>query len=217
MIPIKGARAPSVTRYRDGGVTAIITSNLETELLKRAHAAAGAALSLLQDEAAIVAQSAHAAWYGPNGVDRETGLSGDNAVVTTIRPDAVTVGIGSTDARKAGGRYRTIDGVVTKIAGSERFVAVFVHRARRLSVVRKQVSNAEWWDTDPTMRANYRPRRAGAEHEADPPGTGPYVYVPNPRASDGKGLMNEFVVFPMRKRFNTLLPRLQVAVGEAVK
>lgn len=201
MIPIKGGRAPSVTRFRDGGVTAIITSNLETELLKRAHAAAGAALSLLQDEAHAVADAAHSSWYGSNGVTRRTGKSGDIAVVTTVTPDAVRVGLGSTDDRQAGGR----------------FVAMFVKRPGRLSLIRKEVTNDEWWGTPKAMRANYRPRRKGAENEADPPGSGPYIYVPNPLASDGKGLMNEFVRKPTTIRFKALLPRLETVVAKAVK
>ena len=87
-----------------------------------------------------------------------------------------------------------------------------MHRPRSLSLARKEVDNDTWWATPASMRANYRPRRKGKENEADPPGSGPYIYVLNPLASDGKKLMDEHVRKPATSKMKDMSPALRDAI-----
>src|SRR3990167_2623278 len=69
----------------------------------------------------LTSPQARAAWCGPAGVRRVTGLSGDIRVVTTIDAGRgeLRVSVGSTDPRMAGGRP----------------VPTYVHRPTRLSPI----------------------------------------------------------------------------------
>ncbi len=198
---VSGGASTSVLRVaRAGDFTVTIDGNVEEFARQALQAALGETVRLMEAEMQPIADQARAEWYGPQGVTRRTGQSGDIRVVTTIDTarDEVRVGIGSTDGREAKGRY----------------VAVFVHRPKSLSLIRKEVDNATWWATPEAMRANYRPRRKGKENEADPPGSGPYIYVLNPLASDGKKLMEEHVRKPATLKLRNLSPALRDAILE---
>jgi hypothetical protein len=203
MIPMGGGSGTSggVLRYREGNVTVTLDGGLAAAVRKALDAAAGETIRLMEAEAQAVADAARQAWYGSQGVTRKTGQSGDIRIVTTVTPNEVRVGVGSTDARVSGGRM----------------VAIYVRRPGRLSVIRKQVTRDEWWSTPEAMRANYRPRRAGKDNPADPAGSGPYIYVPNPLASDGRQLMQELVRKPMTARMKVLPTALRDAILARVR
>ena len=195
MIPFTGSGGGTL-RFREGNVTTVLHGDLKGFVRAALTAAAGAVVEVLEAEARVVQQAARADWYGPNGVTRETGASGQIEVVTTVSATEVRVGLLSTDER------RTNKGLL----------AYVMRRPSRLSLVRKEVTNAEWWATPKAMRANYKPRRAGRGNEADPPGVGPFVYVPNPKASDGKQMMGEVVRKPFTVRFSVINPKLEAAI-----
>lgn len=178
-------------------MTVTLEGNLEAWVRQALTAAAGAVVEAMEEEAQMVADEARANWYSNDGVTRQTGKSGDIRVVTTVTPSEVRVGIGSTDDR---------------VNDKGLPVALFVKRPGRLSLIRKAVDRDTWWGTAPAMRANYRPRRAGKANEADPAGSGPYIYEPNPLANDGKTLMVEFVRKPMTARVKVLSPKLRDAI-----
>lgn len=198
MTPMQTSGGGGTLRYTEGDVTVTLHGDLEAWARQALDAAMGEVVKAMEAEAQVVADQARAEWYGTKGVTRRTGQSGDIQVVTTIDTarSEVRVGVGSTDSRQAGGRY----------------VAVFVRRPKSLSLVRQEVDRATWWGTPESMRANYRPRRKGKENEADPPGSGPYIYVLNPLASDGKKLMEEHVRKPMSARMKDMSPALREAI-----
>jgi len=119
-------------RVKSGSVTATI-SGMEGATVRRIVARAmGGALEVMESEAETLAAEARREWYGPNGVERETGKSGDIQVVTTIdlNRSEVRVSIGSTDDRKAGKTNKP--------------VPVFVHQPWGTSLTPRRVSQPEW-------------------------------------------------------------------------
>lgn len=74
-----------------------------------------------------------------------------------------------------------------------------------------QTDHKGYWATTPALRANYR-----AIPGRDKPGaTGPFVYEPNPNASDGKYQLNELVKKPVKKRIKKLADEVgkRIAAG----
>lgn len=185
------------TRFRDGAVTVTLDDGLARFVRNLLSAAESATVARLEVEAKAVADAAEREWYGLNGVTRETGLSGDIGVVTTINRSrgTVTVSVGSTDTSKVGKQ------------GKPR--VVFIHRPGRNALVKKQVTHAEYWETVESLRANYHPLPANPKsgRPADV-GTGPYVWVKNPAASDGAFLLTKLVRAPMKARIKVIAAEL---------
>lgn len=119
-------------RVKSGNVTATITGIDSATVRAIVGRAMGGALRTMEAEAETLAAAARREWYGPNGVERETGKSGDIQVVTTIdlNRSEVRVGIGSTDDRKAGKTNKP--------------VVVFVHQPWGTSLTHRRVSQPEW-------------------------------------------------------------------------
>ena len=184
----------SVTRFRDGNVTVTMDGALE-ELVKRAiDAASKGSVGVLQKAAQQIADKAHADWYATGtGVKRRTGASGDIQVVTTVSETEVRVSVGSTDTKMVGSKQR----------------ALLVHRAGRLGLVKVQVTEDEFYKTPQKLRANFKPLPADPKKNrpADV-GTGPYVWVLNPNASDGKFLIPELVRKPATVKLTETIPLL---------
>lgn len=176
----------AVTRYRSGDVTVTVDDGLDRWLRGLLSIAERETVRLLEERAAKLALEARAAWYGPDGVERETGQSGDIVTVTTFDAGrgVVRVSIGSADSRTAGGKP----------------VAVYVHQARATSLVKKTVSRAEWYATPSKRRgpifrgdAVYRPAAGATVPEALLRYT---VHASNPKARQGKFLLVELVRKP---------------------
>lgn len=122
----------AVTRISSGSATVVLDAPDAAWVREAVSRAMGGALRALEAEAERVAADARREWYGPNGVERETGRSGDIQVVTTVDTAAseVRVGIGSADTRKAGGKP----------------VPVYVHRRWGKGLEPKAVTRDEWLD-----------------------------------------------------------------------
>lgn len=132
-------------RVRSGGVTATITGIESATIRAMIGRAMGGALKVMEDRAEELAADARREWYGPNGVNRETGKSGDIQVVTTADLDRgeVRVSIGSTDDRKVIAqrqRKRTGDSVPVG-----KPVPVYVHQPWKTSLHPKAVDRVEWF------------------------------------------------------------------------
>jgi hypothetical protein len=182
------------TRFTDGDTTVTLDGAMEDLVRRAIDGATGGSVRVLEDRGAIVATGARAAWYGPGtGVQRRTGRSGDIEVVTSVSETEVRVSIGSADLAKA----------------------KYVHRPGRLSLVRVEVSEAEYWRTPKKLRANFKPFKASKGRPADS-GTGPYVWRINPDASDGKFLVPELVRKPAAVALQEAIPALTAAFAAKV-
>ncbi len=188
----------SVTRYRDGDVTVTLDGALQARVEEMVTAAGGETLRLMRAEAQAVADQARAEWYGPNGVTRQTGLSGDIVVTTTVSPDSVTVGLGSSDTRTSTtGRGRAVN------------LALFVHRPGRLALTKRLVTRGEWWEW---KKAGKPVGKGGSPHGADWT-----IFESSGQASDGKHLMTELVRKPLTARMKVLPDELREAILAKVR
>lgn len=178
----------STLRYNDGGVTVTLDGGLDAFVRQALDAAGGEALTIVEELAEEVAAEAGAAWYGPDGVTKRTGKSGQIDVVETVSPDEVRVSVGSLDLDKA----------------------KYVHRPGRLSTTVEEITK-EVYET-----AKNRPGAALVFHaRRDRPGITKGAYyrvVHNPLAKDGKYLLSELVTKPARAR----LKASATALGEAI-
>lgn len=178
------------TRYKSGKVTVTVDDGLDRWLRSLLTAAEKKSVALLEAKAEKLASEARTAWYGPNGVERETGKSGDIRVVTTFDQGrgVVTVSIGSTDIRTAGKTGKP--------------VPVYVHRPRSTSTVMKQVDRRTWYATPEIRRGPirvgdqiYKPSKGARVAESS---LRYFVHEASARAGDGKYLLTELVRKPAR-------------------
>lgn len=191
-----------ITRYTEGGVTITLDGGLEDFVRRALSAASAETVRVMEAAAQEVAEKARADWYAPGtGVEKDTGKSGDIQVVTTVSSDEVRVSVGSTDTELVNGKPR----------------AVYIHRPNRLTLVKKQVTVEEYWKTPKAQRANFHPLPADPKHHrpADS-GTGPWIWVVNPKASDGKFLLTELVRKPMRAKVRTITPEIAKAIAKKI-
>lgn len=127
------ARPMSTMRYSDGMATVTLDGALEAFVRSALSTVERAALGVMEEHADELAATARREWYGPSGVDRETGKSGDIQAVTTVDAarGVVRVSIGSTDTRKAGKTSKPL--------------AAFVHQPWGSRLRAKAVSREEWF------------------------------------------------------------------------
>jgi hypothetical protein len=123
----------SVTRYSDGMATVTLDGALAAFVRSALSSVERSARGVMEQHADELAATARREWYGPSGVDRETGKSGDIQVVTTIDASRglVRVSIGSTDTRKAGKTSKPL--------------AAFVHQPWGTSLRAKAVTREDWF------------------------------------------------------------------------
>lgn len=164
------------TRYTQGGVTVTLDDGMARFVQGLLSAAERESVATLQEEAGIVRDYAASEWY--QRVDKETGLSGTIAVVTTIDAGRgeVRVSVGSTDPRhdKRG-----------------RPTPVFVRAPGRASLTLQKVDHKTYWATPEERRNRY-----------------PFILVHNPKSGTGEYLLQALVRTPMRKRIPGLGRRL---------
>jgi hypothetical protein len=185
-----------ITRYRSGAATVTLTGDPEAYVRRVLDGAGGDLLRLSEARAEKVRQASRAAWYSM--VTKETGLSGDIDVVTTVDTNrgTFTVGIGSTDTRTAGKAGKPL--------------VVYVHSPGPASLIKVEVTSAEWYATPEGLRANYKPF-------PDDKGSGPYVWRSNPKSGSGKGLLQTLVKAPMKAEIKSLLPEIRRAVEARIR
>lgn len=182
--------------YTNGSVTVSLSGEMEAfvdGLLKKAATASLVTARRLAEE---VRDDAERQWYGVNGVRKVTGKSGNIQVTESvnIQTGEVRVSVGSADDRVSGGKP----------------VPVFIRRAGRLSLVKVEVSHDRYWKTPKSMRANYHPIPGRDPRTA----SGPFIYEPNPKASDGRKMLNEFVKKPVKKAMRKAAGELGTAIRE---
>jgi hypothetical protein len=124
----------STLRYSDGMATVTLDGALEAFVRSALSTVERSALAVMEEHADELAATARREWYGPAGVDRETGKSGDIQVVTTVdgARGIVRVSIGSTDTRKAGKTSKPL--------------AAFVHQPWGSALRAKAVTREQWWE-----------------------------------------------------------------------
>lgn len=182
------------TVYRSGSVSVSLDEGLANFVRQAAEAASGGALSILEREAETVAQSARADWYGPDGVKRRTGTSGDIAVVTVVTDDEVRVSVGSTDLEKA----------------------KYVHRPGPLSRTVREITEADYWQAKRAggIQADLVfAARKGDSKRGIVAGRW-YRSVANPLASDGKYLLAELIRKPMNRAVRAVTPEIGRAITD---
>lgn len=187
----------AITRYKDGDAQVVLHGDLEKFARQILTAAQTATIAKMEEEAEKIASEARSAWYSQ--VKRRTGKTGDIQVYTTIDASqgVVKVSIGSSDTRLAG----------------KKPAWVLVKRPGPGSLIKQQVTVEEYWATPAALRGNFRPRKANEKKgwPADN-GTGPYIYVLNPLASDGKNLATELVRKPAMQKIKELAPLIVAAL-----
>lgn len=205
----------SITRFTDGDATVTLTG-LDEEFVRGAVAAAiGAVLTTMEDGGEEVAGEARREWYGPNGVTKETGLSGDIQCITTVdlSKSEVRVSIGSVDSRVVQAYKKkndgTADDATRQVGGKSKPVVAFVHRPGPYALVKVEVTAEEYWKTAKDMRANFKPLPANPKTGfAGDKGAGPFVWKISPKASDGKYLLAELVRKPAARMVARITPQL---------
>jgi len=189
----------SQTVFRDGDVTVTLTSDLEAMVRRLADQAAGGIVSVLEAHADEVVAKARADWYGPGGVERETGRSGDIVRRTTISEREVRVGVVSTDTRAAG--------------KSGKLVPLYVHRPGRLSTEVREITQAEYYEAKRTGTGAalvFHAKRSSAGKGVE---AGKYYrVVASERASDGRYLVPLLLTGPVKAKVKVLLPELHARI-----
>lgn len=172
------------TVWREGGVSVVLSGDLlawaDAAINDATNGAAAEVAAILEP----VAAQARAEWYGPQGVVKRTGLSGQIDVITVANLDKgiVTVSVGSTDTRQAG--------------KSRALVPSFVHRPGRLAVEVKAVTREEFFRAPASTRVGVA--RVARPAQNIKPGDW-LIRVSSPRASDGKTLLPIFVNKPAKE------------------
>jgi len=183
--------------YTEGGVTVGLGGALESLVLRAVDAAQDQTVRELRAAADEVAASARAQWYGSEGVERRTGLSGDIRAALTVDATAGTirVSVGSTDKR---------------LADNGKPVPVYVHRPTATSTVLVDAPTTKaYFDAPVALRGPWRLLPSGKKW--------PQLYTANPGARDGKSLLPLFVRSPMRARAKDIMKRLGADIVRGAK
>jgi hypothetical protein len=176
-------------RVREGGVTVTIDDGLDRFVRGLISRTETSLVRAMREELREVAAEARAAWYGPRGVTRQTGASGDIVVVETVDIDReeLRFSVGSTDDRTSRGKP----------------VPVYVHRPGRLSTVLRECTVAEYFAAPKSMRGPWLPGNPRK----------PQLFRPNPKASDGKPILAEFVKRPTKAAVKAIASRASVGIS----
>ena len=171
-------------------VSATMTIPMDVIIRQVADACTGGAVSVISKLGEEVAGNARRAWYGPGGLRRVTGKSGNIVSRTVITTEMVRVSDGSTDLRTSGGKP----------------LVVFFHPAR---FRKRQVTHAEFWAAPERLQANYHPRRGDV-------GAGPFIWETNSDAKPGF-LLQTLVRAPLKARVLAAMPELRVRIARKLK
>lgn len=147
-----------------------------------------------------VAATAEAEWYGANGVQKVTGLSGQFAVVVAENAGkhGTLISVGSTDGR---------------IAGKKNIpVPKFVHRPGKLATDLKVVTREEFF------KAPKMTRLGRAKFARPGVAVGDYlILIHSDRARDGKTLLPIFVNGPGKLAIKAAVPGIGRAMRTAAE
>lgn len=175
------------------GKATVTVDGLEELVAGLLHRTETAAVRELRAAAQGVARDASSAWYGLQGVDRETGRSGDIVAVESVdvARGEWRVSVGSSDTRRVGKASKPLP--------------VYVHRATRTSIVEVDCTPDEWYALPESLRAPWRQGRGGKI---------PQRKAHNPRAQDGKKLLPLLVTGPMKARIKAIAERIGKAATD---
>jgi len=192
----------SAIRYKDGGASVALEGDLAKWAEAAIQKAAGAAINIVRAELEAVARQAEADWYGPAGVERRTGQSGQMEVTTTIdaRRGVIRVTVGSSDPRRVGKKALA--------------PAAYVHRPGPNPVALKVVTKAEYFAA-PASTRYFKAKRDGKSWKVPSPEikAGDYVVQVAGRAGDGKRLSPLFVFAPGKRVIAAALPKIAAAMA----
>lgn len=202
----------STWRIAGDGWSVVLTDSITERFNQIALAAIRATTAEVEAALEPIAQTARAQWYGPNGVKRVTGASGDIQVVTTIAADmsTVTVAVGSTDTR-----------LVKGADGRSRPRATTIHRPGALAAATKRVEISKdeyfrrWRINKEAGRKVYLIAEGTEGFAKGAAKTGKYYgleAVPGAKTGDGAYLLPLLVVSPARRA----LRGLNVKIGRRV-
>ena len=213
----------SVTRIKQGGVTATITGPDAAAWGSIVEKMGGALAGKLQALAQGVASAAESAWYGPEGVTRETGLSGNIEVFTTIDRDKgeIRIGVGSTDTRTAKVTGQRGGDTRGQAGGRTVPIVAFIHRAGRTATILKAVSREEHFAAPKSLRFGFARREQNGRFvhakrgEKGLPGGQWWIYEGSPNASDGAKLYEALIRKPFRIKIKASIPDMAAAMARA--
>lgn len=181
-------------RISDGPMSVTLDEGVERFVRSLMDAATTESVRVLEEVAAEVKATAEADWYGSNGVTRRTGKSGALAITTDIRgDDSIIVKVGSTDLAKA--KYVHRPGVFA-------MTAVEATQAQYSEAKRKGGAMA-----DSYFHARKSDKTKGIEAGRY------YRNVPSQKASDGKYILQEFVVKPGKAKIAAAAKRIAAEVA----
>ena len=187
----------SALRFTDGSVTVTLDAGLDRFVRKALDAAAGETVRILETAMDEVDASASAAWYSKDGVTRRTGTSGNIERFTTVSDKEVRVSVGTTDLAKA----------------------KYMHRPGPLSLVVVEITRSEYNVTKKqkglTAKTVFRAKRN--KESAGIVADRCYRIVSNPKASDGKYLLQELIGKPARRKVKEITPALGRAIAARVR
>lgn len=179
----------SEVRFSSGAASVSMNADIGRKLLERLQK--GIPAQLLH-EAEQVAADARATWYGPQGVRRITGQSGDIRATAIISETDVQIRVGSADTRKD---------------KRGRPAVAFVRRPGALSLSPVEID-----------KATYLAGKKGAKPDSffhakkdSPPLVKAglfYELKSNPLAGDGKFLFQVFVRAPFNSRMKAAIARI---------
>lgn len=190
-------------RIKDGDLEIRITDNLDAwvdnEYLRASRAMAAGGVEVLSP----VAEAARREWYGPNGVNRDTGRSGDVVVTETIdvRGNEVRVAVGSTDTVMVKGSD-----------GRSRPRATAIHRPGALAMEWQKVSDSEYWRM---YRQNEKLGRTVYKIRHDKKTGEHWAKKQTDRSSDGAYLLQVYIMKPSRAAIKGLARAVGWQMGVA--
>lgn len=207
----------AVLRISGEGYSVTMTDDLEQKLGEVFLRAVRAVTAELNSTLEPIATKARVEWYGPNGVKRVTGASGDIVVVNTIAADmsSVSVSIGSTDTR-----------MVKGADGRSRPRATAIHRPGSLASVTRRVviSKEEYfrrWRINKEQGPRYKIAEGTVGNKKGGTKTGVYYgleAVPGAaNKGDGTYLLPKLVLNPTRAALRAINVRLGRRIAASIK
>lgn len=194
----------AVYRVSAEGVEIVITDDLDERMRAIFETMVRAASAEVIDAFEPVATRARAEWYGPNGVKRRTGASGDVIVTAAIATDlsSVTVAVGSTDTK-----------IVKGANGRARPRATAIHRPGVFARERVELTKDEYF-------RRWRLNKEGKQKSTvwQDKKTGKYYgYAPAQNAGDGAYLLPKLVNVPARAALKAINIKIGRRIASAIR
>lgn len=194
-----------ITRFSSGGATVTLTGDLERFVQASVKAAGGALVQKYLQAAEAVAARARAEWY--QQANRRTGRSGAWDTRVTVSDTEVRVDVVTLDPR---------------VDKRGRHASFFVRRPGPASLVPAEITKEEYSAAKAakgvTGRMVFKAKTTRTAAWGAPVTAGRfYRLVANPKASDGKQLLQELIRKPFRKAIVELGPEIGRAIADRLR